>query len=66
MTRPFKRLATAPRVEREKRDPFAWGRTLKARRRELFWVWIAYQTIKGLTTTSLIWAPLILWWLKGG
>jgi len=38
--------------------------TLKARKKELFWVWIAYQTIKGLLTTSLIWIPLILTYLK--
>lgn len=23
-----------------------------------FWAWIAYQTIKGLITTTLIWVPL--------
>lgn len=23
-----------------------------------FWAWIAYQTIKGLITTTLVWAPL--------
>jgi hypothetical protein len=39
-------------------------RTLSARKKELFWVWIAYQSVKGLITTSLIWVPLILLWLK--
>ena len=28
----------------------------------LFWTWIAYQVIKGTTTTTLIWAPLIYMW----
>lgn len=28
-----------------------------------FWVWIAYQTIKGLVTTTFIWAPLIYYLL---
>ena len=37
---------------------------LKSRKKELFWVWIAYQSIKGLLTTSLIWVPLILAYLK--
>jgi hypothetical protein len=23
-----------------------------------FWGWIVYQTVKGITTTTLIWAPL--------
>ena len=36
--------------------------SLTARKKELFWVWIAYQTIKGLLTTSLIWVPLFLLW----
>jgi hypothetical protein len=26
--------------------------------KKLFWVWIAYQTVKGTMTTSLIWVPL--------
>ncbi len=38
-------------------------RTLNARKKELFWAWIAYQSIKGLITTSLIWIPLIMLWL---
>lgn len=36
--------------------------TLNARKKELFWVWIAYQTVKGLLTTSLIWIPVFLMW----
>jgi hypothetical protein len=27
--------------------------------KQMFWAWIAYQTIKGTLTTSLIWVPLI-------
>jgi hypothetical protein len=38
--------------------------TLKARRKELFWAWIAYQSVKGLITLSVIWIPLLLLWLK--
>ena len=34
--------------------------TLKTRKREMFWTWIAYQTIKGILTTSLIWVPLMI------
>ena len=37
-------------------------KTISARKKELFWVWIAYQSVKGLITTSLIWVPLILLW----
>ncbi|MEM1436337.1 MAG: hypothetical protein AAGG11_19960 [Pseudomonadota bacterium] len=40
-----------------------WLRALKHRRKELFWAWIAYQTVKGILTTSLIWVPLIFWWI---
>lgn len=31
--------------------------------KNLFWAWIAYQTVKGTLTTSLIWIPLIYAWL---
>lgn len=31
--------------------------------KKLFWVWIAYQTIKGTLTTSLIWIPMLYMWL---
>jgi hypothetical protein len=36
---------------------------LIAQCRRYFWLWIADQAIKGLTTTTLIWAPLAIWWL---
>lgn len=32
---------------------------LKDHKKELFWVWVAYQTVKGMMTTSLIWIPLL-------
>lgn len=32
---------------------------LKKPSKQVFWAWIAYQTIKGTVTTSLIWIPLI-------
>ena len=28
----------------------------------MFWAWIAYQTVKGTMTTSLIWVPLLYAW----
>lgn len=28
-----------------------------------FWLWIAYQTIKGIATTTVIWAPLVYMYL---
>jgi hypothetical protein len=37
---------------------------LKVRKKELFWVWIAYQSIKGLITSSFIWIPLFLMWRR--
>lgn len=36
--------------------------TLSARKKELFWIWIVYQSVKGLITTSIIWIPLVLMW----
>lgn len=31
--------------------------------KNLFWVWVAYQAVKGTLTTSLIWIPLLWAWL---
>ena len=39
--------------------------SLKAHGKKAFWIWIAYQTIKGTLTTSLIWMPLIVAYWKG-
>lgn len=35
---------------------------LKRRRKDLFWAWLAYQTIKGTVTTALIWLPAAAYW----
>jgi len=35
---------------------------LKKPGKHMFWAWIAYQCIKGTTTTSLIWAPMFYYW----
>ncbi|MEM1163990.1 MAG: hypothetical protein AAGJ28_23910 [Pseudomonadota bacterium] len=55
------------------RDQFFFGRpkfrllevisTFKKRRKELFWAWLAYQTIKGTATTALIWLPAAAYFL---
>lgn len=37
---------------------------LRAGGRRAFWAWIAYQTIKGTLTFSLIWVPLLIAWWK--
>ena len=37
----------------------------KPSKENLFWGWIAYQTIKGLATTTFIWIPLFLAWRAG-
>lgn len=37
---------------------------LKANRKRLFWLWISYQAVKGMITLSLIWIPLLLFWLR--
>lgn len=34
--------------------------TLRKQSKKLFWMWVAYQTIKGTLTTSLIWIPLMM------
>lgn len=30
-----------------------------------FWIWIAYQSIKGTLTLLLIWIPIFLLWISG-
>lgn len=30
--------------------------------KNLFWAWIAYQTVKGTMTTTFIWVPLLYAW----
>lgn len=32
--------------------------------RRYFWLWIAYQTVKGTATLTLVWLPL--WWATRG
>ena len=57
------------------RDDAPWARKLWRRMRrpggagkgagkKVFWIWIAYQSIKGVITLSLIWIPLFLLWLQ--
>lgn len=43
-------------------NPVRAVRYIKDHKKELFWVWIAYQSIKGMTTLTLIWIPLWLVW----
>jgi len=35
---------------------------IKANKKELFWLWVAYQSIKGVMTLTLIWIPLWVLW----
>lgn len=49
-----------------KYSPWRAIRYIKAHKKELFWVWIAYQSIKGMATLTLIWIPLWLVWKKSG
>jgi len=32
--------------------------------KKLFWAWIAYQSVKGTITTSLIWVPMIYYYFS--
>lgn len=43
--------------------PGVWRRFRDLLRR-YFWLWIAYQTVKGCITLGLIWLPL--WWAMAG
>lgn len=43
--------------------PARRGRGLAKLGKRSFFLWIAYQTIKGTLTTVFIWVPLISWYL---
>lgn len=50
----------------ESDEPFdlkAAFRGFKVWLRRYFWLWIAYQTVKGITTTTVIWVPLVYMYL---
>jgi hypothetical protein len=32
--------------------------------KEVFWIWVTYQAVKGILTTTLIWVPALMLWLK--
>jgi hypothetical protein len=40
--------------------------TFKGSGKKLFWVWVGYQSVKGILTLSFIWIPLLLLWLNKG
>lgn len=50
------------RLSQSRFNPMRAIRYLKDHKKELFWVWITYQCIKGMTTLTLIWIPLWLVW----
>ena len=37
--------------------------TLRRHRRELIWLWVAYQSVKGTLTTAIVWIPALAYWL---
>lgn len=41
-------------------------RFIKDNKAKMFWLWIAYQAVKGMTTMTLIWIPLFLLWRRSG
>jgi len=45
-------------------DKFSFFKKLKKPSKQMFWAWIAYQTVKGTLTTSLIWVPLFWAWMS--
>lgn len=50
------------RLKANRFNPMKAVRYIKDHKKELFWVWITYQCIKGMTTLTLIWIPLWLVW----
>lgn len=46
----------------QKYSPRRAIRYIKEHKKEFFWLWILYQSIKGIATVSFIWIPLWLVW----
>lgn len=46
----------------ENKENNIWFKRFKKPGKHMFWTWIAYQTVKGTLTTSLIWVPLMWAW----
>ncbi|WP_293613096.1 NnrU family protein [Ponticaulis sp.] len=40
-------------------------RFIKENKAKMFWLWIAYQAVKGSITLTMIWIPLFLLWKNG-
>ena len=54
---------TKPEISKKlPQKPPLWRR-FKKPGKNMFWAWIAYQTIKGTLTMSFIWIPLLWAWL---
>ena len=51
-----------PHLVRLVRRSRGMAAALHARRKELFWWWIAYQSIKGTMTTAIVWLPALAYW----
>lgn len=47
----------------ERKTGKRWLGRLQRPGKQMFWAWIAYQTIKGTLTTAFIWIPLAYLWL---
>ena len=45
-------------------NPLRFFSYLKSHKKDLFWVWIFYQSIKGIVTLSIIWIPLWIYLKK--
>ena len=37
---------------------------IKSHKKELFWAWVSYQSLKGIVTLSFIWIPLWIYFKK--
>ncbi len=51
-------------MEEVKKENNSFLQKFKKPSKNMFWAWIAYQSIKGTLTLSFIWIPLIYMWFK--
>ena len=64
--RPREPAVTADHSARESGKKNGWRTRFALRTgKRAFWIWIAYQSVKGTLTLFLIWIPIFLLWFSG-
>jgi hypothetical protein len=50
----------------EKKPQAFFKKLIRKPGKKVFWIWVTYQAVKGIITTTVIWIPLAYVWLHLG